>query len=195
MVGRMVLVMIPVLEHPDIRRRALPISVQTYHWMQQKDLVPRRAELIRGVIVEKMSKAPLHTGLTDHIRELLDAWSAKRHWVRQESPLTLSDSEPEPDVSVVSGSRTDYTAAHPRTALLVVEVAVTTESADRELLPSYAAAGVAEVWLVLASRKQVERLTSPVGDAYTASHVFSEGETLLSVSLPGFSLPLAALFV
>jgi hypothetical protein len=123
--------MISVLEHPDIRRRAVPISVKTWHWMQQQNLLPRRTEFIRGVIVEKMSNSPLHTGLTDQLRELLDAWSAKRYWVRKEDPLTLADSEPEPVVSVVTGQRSDYTSAHPSTALLVGEVAVTTESADR----------------------------------------------------------------
>lgn len=187
--------MISVLEHPDIRRRAVPISVATYHWMQEQRLLPRRAELIRGVIVERMSKSPQHTALTDQIREFLDAWSGKRYWVRQEAPLTLADSEPEPDVSVVTGQRTDYTSAHPGTALLVVEVAVTTESADRELLPAFAAAGVAEVWLVLASKKQVERFTLPAGDAYTESRIFSVNEALISASLPGCVLPLGMLFV
>lgn len=186
--------MIPALEHPDIRRRAMPISVETWHWMQQQDLLPRRAELICGVIVEKMSKSPKHTGLTDQLRELLDAWSRKRYWVRKEDPLTLRDSEPEPDVSVVAGQRSDYADAHPCTALLVVEVAVTTESADRELLPSYAAAGVTEVWLVLAAKGKLQRFTLPVGDAYTESRLYSTGDTLESAALPGFALPLASLF-
>lgn len=190
----MLALMIPSLEHPDIRRRAVPVSVATYHWMQEQNLVPRRAELIRGVIVEKMSKSPKHTGLTDQIREILDTWAAKRYWVRQEAPLTLGDSEPEPDVSVVTGQRSDYATAHPGTALLVVEVAVTTESADRELLPAYAAAGVAEVWLVIASKNQVERFTLPVGDAYTESIIYSAGDRLASSALADFSLPLATLF-
>lgn len=142
----------------------------------------------------KKSKSTKHTGLTDQIRELLDAWSAKRYWVRQEAPLTLGDSEPEPDVSVVTGQRSDYAIAHPGTALLVVEVAVTTETADRELLPAYAAAGVSEVWLVLAAKKQVERFTLPVGAAYTESRLYSVNETLNSSSLPGCSLPLGMLF-
>ena len=38
----------------------MPISVATWHWMVEHDMVPRRAELIRGVIVEKTSKNSLH---------------------------------------------------------------------------------------------------------------------------------------
>ena len=38
--------MIPILESPDIRERALPISVETYHWMIENGMVSQRAELI-----------------------------------------------------------------------------------------------------------------------------------------------------
>ncbi len=190
----MLATVISVLEHSDIRRRALPLTVATYHWMQQRGLVPRRAELIRGVIVEKMSKSPLHTRLTDHLRELLETWSEKRYWVRKEDPLTLADSEPEPDVSVVAGKRDDYTDAHPCTALLVVEVAVVSESSDREFIPIYAAAEVAEFWLVLASKQQIEVFTRPSGDAYQESRVYGAGDTVTSGVLPGFSMPVAELF-
>ena len=186
--------MIPVLEHPDIRRRAMPISVASYHWMQQQGLVAKRAELIRGVIVEKTSKSPLHTDLTIHLQDLLEKWSAGRYFVRKEDPLTLADSEPEPDVSVVTGSRGDYRRKHPSTALLVVEVSVSSESADREMLAAYAEAGVAEVWLVLGNKQQIERFSHPADGRYAESRLFSMGETLDSTSLSGFSLTLATLF-
>jgi hypothetical protein len=42
--------------------------------------------------------------------------------VRTQAPLCLlADSEPEPDLAVVSGRPRDYSDAHPKTALLVVE--------------------------------------------------------------------------
>ncbi|HWB05021.1 MAG TPA: Uma2 family endonuclease [Verrucomicrobiales bacterium] len=186
--------MIPILETPEIRHRALPISVQTWHRMQEQDLVSKRAELIRGVIVEKMSKSPLHTLLADQLRELLHEWAAGRYWVRLEQPLTLSDSEPEPDISVVTGSRHDYTVSHPSTALLVVEVCVSSSIGDREMLPLYASAGVSEVWLVLAATKQVERFLRPKNGAYQESQIVGPDEELSSGSLPGFALPLKRLF-
>ena len=40
--------MISVLEKPEIRRRALPISVSAYHVMFEQGLVEERAELIRS---------------------------------------------------------------------------------------------------------------------------------------------------
>lgn len=162
--------------------------------MQERGLVSERAELIRGVIIEKRSKSPLHVLLTDHLCGILRQRFAGRYWVRQECPVTLADSEPEPDVSVVTGSRTDYARKHPRTALLVVEVSASSEAGDREMLGAYAAAGVSEVWLVLGARQQVERFTLPEAGRYSESRIFAAHDTLTSTVLADFSLPLDTLF-
>jgi Uma2 family endonuclease len=114
--------------------------------------------------------------------------------VRKEDPLTVADSEPEPDVSVVTGKREDYAEAHPSTALLVVEVAVTSESSDRELIPVYAGAGVAEFWIILAAKQQIECFTVPSGEVYLESRVYGPGDVLTSGVLPGFALRVAELF-
>jgi hypothetical protein len=51
--------------------------------------------------------------------------------VLTQAPLELGQSsDPEPDVSVVAGSRADY-SDHPTTAVLVVEVSDTTLAFDR----------------------------------------------------------------
>ena len=49
----------------------------------------------------------------------------------------------------MSGHPDDFRTAHPSTALLAVEVPVSTEDADREKIAIYAEAGVTEFWLVL----------------------------------------------
>ena len=112
----------------------------------------------------------------------------------KEDPLTLSDSEPEPDIAVVQGQERDFDERHPSTAVLVAEVSVTTAAADREMLTAYASAGVTEVWLVLAGRREVERFTGPSGGHYTESRVFAGAEQLESTVLSGFALPLSELF-
>ena len=172
----------------------MTISVDAYHLMQESGMAAPRAELIRGVIIEKMSKSPLHTGLTFQLRELLYRWAGNRFWVRKEAPLTPADSEPAPDVSIVRGLHDEFSRSHPTTAVLVVEVSVTTESADRELLPAYALAGVEEVWLVLALKQQIVRSSQPSGDVYAESVAFGIGEVLPSLALQGFTLPVSDLF-
>ncbi len=115
--------MLPVLENPEFRRRALPLSVKGWHGLIAANLAPQRSELIRGVILEKMSKSFLHTKLSAALLELLQQSPGPEWSVGKEDLLTFSNSEPEPDLSVVTGSRDDY-QSHPATAALVVEIAV-----------------------------------------------------------------------
>ena len=84
----------------------------------------RRVELIRGDIFEMTPQESLHaTGvsLVDYaLRPLFDEGFV----IRIQLPLSLGrDSDPEPDVAVVTGTPRDYVEAHPMSADLVVEVA------------------------------------------------------------------------
>lgn len=186
--------MIAILESPDIRERTLPISVEAYHSLIENGIVSQRAELIRGVIVEKMSKSSLHEFLATEIRDFLARALGDGWLVRKEGPLTLRDSEPEPDVSVVKGRNADFIHNHPRTAALAVEISVSSESSDREMIKAYAEAGVEESWLVLAKKQEIERYSDLEGGAYRKVECFRVGGTLNSTSLPGVSLLVGNLF-
>jgi hypothetical protein len=55
--------MTPILDIPEVRQRVSPLSVEEYHRLNEFNENGRRTELIRGVVIEKMSKSPLHSGL------------------------------------------------------------------------------------------------------------------------------------
>ena len=55
--------MLPVLEKPAFRKRALPLSVEAWHGLIAADLAPKRSELIHGAVIGKVSKSFLHTKL------------------------------------------------------------------------------------------------------------------------------------
>jgi Uma2 family endonuclease len=78
-------------------------------------------------------------------RSFGDGWS-----VRVQLPVALDEeSEPEPDLSVVSGGPRDYRADHPSRPVLVVEVADSSLSLDREHKGSlYARVRLQEYWIV-----------------------------------------------
>jgi Uma2 family endonuclease len=186
--------MIAILESPEIRQRTLPISVETYHWMIENGMVARRAELIRGVIVEKMSKSSLHSLLAKRLYDQLMRTLGPGWYVRKEDPLTLRDSEPEPDILVVEGVEEDFRDRHPHTAVLVVEIAVSSEASDREMIKAYAEAGVSECWLVLARKKEVVCYSSPSAGAYQVIRHAGMEDTLTSAILTEVSLSVASLF-
>lgn len=185
--------MLPVLENPAFRKRALPISVAAWHGLIAANLAPKRSELIHGVVIEKMSKTFLHTKLSAALLELLQQSLGPEWWVRKEDPLTFADSEPEPDLSVVAGSRDDY-QAHPKTAALVVEIAVSSVAEDREMASLYAAAGVQEFWIVNAAACTVEVYRQPAGDKYGQTAGVGAGETVICGSLPGVAISTGDLF-
>ena len=191
----MLAAMIAILESPDIRERALPISVETYHWMVENDMVLQRAELIRGLIVEKMSKSSLHEYLATEIFERLSRSVGEGWLVRKEGPLTLKDSEPEPDVSVVKGRNVDFICNHPRSAALAVEIAVSSEASDREMIKAYAEAGVEECWLVLARKREIECYSRPQAGSYQEVRSRGADDTLTSEVLPGVSISVGSLFL
>lgn len=185
--------MLPVLENPAFRKRALPLSVEAWHGLIAANLAPKRSELIHGVIIEKMSKSFLHTKLAAALLELLQQSAGPDWWVRKEDPLTFSDSEPEPDLSVVAGNRDVY-KEHPRTAALVVEIAVSSVAEDREMASLYASAGVEEYWIVNAHARTVEVYRGPTLAGYSKIRKFTAPDSLQCEALPGVVIALADLF-
>jgi Uma2 family endonuclease len=114
-------------------------------------------------------------------------------WLRKEEPVTLRDSEPEPDLSLVRGTRADFAARHPATASLVIEIAVTSAAEDRSLASLYAEAGVEEYWIVLPIERRIEVCRRPESGAYL-DQFFVEGDATLECgSLPGIDVRLAEL--
>jgi Uma2 family endonuclease len=181
-----------LLKAPGFQKRVLPLSVAAWHNMIRDNLAPARAELIRGTIIEKMSKSILHTKLSDRLLDHFKFALRDTHWTRKEAPLTLQDSEPEPDISVVSGSEADY-PQHPRTAVLVVEVSVSTLAEDRALADLYAENGVTEFWIVNAPGRCIEVYRQPVAGHYTAMSTYIEGQTVTCADLSA-AVEVSALF-
>lgn len=183
-----------ILEIPEVRQRVSPLSVEDYHRLGEFNENGRRTELIRSVIIEKKSKSPLHRTIASILFHLLSAQMPKGFTVWKEEPLTLADSEPEPDISVVRGGERDFTLSHPRTAELVVEVSVWSAALDRENASLYAEADIKEYWIVLGSERQVEVYRRPASGRYQEHEIKGCGDVIDSSSLPGVKLAVAELF-
>lgn len=143
-----------VLDNPMIRESALRLDVEQYHRLCESGVIAERTELIDGIVVRKMGKSPLHTWTVEFLAEWFRAQLPAGHTVRVEQPLTLTTSEPEPDIAIVVGTRDHYRTSHPTTAKLVVEVAVSSEEVDREKSHVYASAGIPEYWLLFPQKRE-----------------------------------------
>lgn len=145
-----------ILDCSSVRQAVLPLTVEQYHRLGEAGIIREQTELLHGIIVRKIVRSPLHTWLVSRLAEQLRAWVPAGCYVRQEQPLTLADSEPEPDLAIVRGTPDDYRLGHPETAELVIEIAASNPELDRSKLDLYARAAVPEVWIVLAKEQAVE---------------------------------------
>jgi len=141
-------------------------SVAEYHKLIDIGLLTENdnLELIEGYLVLKMSRNPphdtcIHLALRMLLRCLPPDWS-----LRIQSAITLSDSEPEPDLAVVRGVERTYAARHPFPADvgLAIEVADSTLLGDRaDKGRIYARAGIGVYWIINLVDRQVEVYSSP----------------------------------
>jgi Uma2 family endonuclease len=161
-----------------------------------------RIELVGGdLLVREPQGSPHMTAIGLAEDALRAAFGAGWH-VRTQGPIALDDeSEPEPDVAVVSGSRRHYAVSHPTQPALLVEVADSSLASDRERKGSlYARARVPEYWIVnLVDRAlEVHRDPRPALEAAFGWHYarilrLSSGETVTPLGAPGVCIAVADL--
>lgn len=160
-------------------------TVEQYHRMVASGAFSEddRLELIDGWVIAKMAKGPAHEYATGRGEELLRVRVPVGWHVRNQSPITLPGSEPEPDLSVVRGSRGEYRDHHPNAqdVALLVEVSDTSLVTDRVKGRVYGAAGIAEYWIVNIEGRCLERHRGPSTVAprgYTQIDVLAESDEL-----------------
>jgi len=157
-----------------------------------------RVELLEGVIVEMAPQGRAHALVVSRLNRFLTGVLGDAYSVRPQLPLSLAgDSEPEPDLAIVTRQEEESAPVHPRSALLVVEVADESLRRDRLLKGRiYARARVLEYWVVDVVGRAVEVYSEPDPDTgrYRTMRTLGVGETLSSSTLPGLALPVAGLF-
>ena len=154
--------------------------------------VGERLELLDGVLLVREPQGSSHAAIVAQIGLVLAAAFGAGWHPRLHAPLALDDdSEPEPDVAMVTGSPRDHVRAHPTTAALVVEVADSSLRLDRRLKAGlYARAGLPEYWIVNLVEGTIEVHRQPAPDANTAhGWIYRSAEVLRP---PGVVTPLAA---
>lgn len=153
-------------------------------------------ELLCGVLTEVSPKSPGHATVMSRLIQWLGAGaSAGRYTLRTEHPLMVPDatSLPEPDIAIVEPGHD--VASHPRTALLVVEVAVRSLRTDTTIKPAlYAAAGVPELWVVDVPARRLRIFTDPGPDGYATEQAVGGDGLVRARQVDVVALDLAGLF-
>ena len=126
------------------------LSVDEYHRILEAGGFDQnaRVELLGGLLAAMSPKTRAHENAVAWLtRWLMQAVDLDRYEVRVASPLTLEDSEPEPDLAVIAlDAPRPY---HPATATLLIEIAASSLHRDLDTKTGiYATAGVPEYWVL-----------------------------------------------
>lgn len=165
-----------------------------YHRMAQTGILNPdvRVELIDGEIIEMSPIGSRHMAAVNRLNHFFVPRLLGAAIVQVQGPIALGDNgEPEPDLALLR-FRDDFYASATATeeaALLVVEVADTTEGYDRRTkAPLYARYGIPELWIADLNRNRVTRYLDPTPQGYGTTRVFRRGESLSPLAFPNLAV-------
>ena len=161
----------------------------------------KRYELIDGELIRTQSSGRAHQRASVRLGSKLYFFVRKHdlgliYWARRD--VVLSDTDVvQPDLMFISNERMhiDTEAEVWGGPDLVVEI-LSPSTADRDRTVKqvlYARHGVKEYWLVDADARTIEVLLLR-DRGFEPAATYAEGDTLVSRTLPGFSIPLSEIF-
>lgn len=141
-----------------------------------------RVELIGGELFEMSPQGPAHFTIIQLLHAALR--DAQAGHIRPQGPLNCGPHDwPEPDIAVMPGALTAFLDRHPRgdEALLVIEVAHSSQQRDLAKAAIYARAGVPEYWLIDLPARRLVQHRQPDRDGYRLVQVLADDESVTAL--------------
>ncbi|QKZ13690.1 Uma2 family endonuclease [Spirosoma sp. KUDC1026] len=182
-----------ILNDEQKRRQAF------YEWMDDD----MKAEFINGEVVVHSPALEKHNAAVLRLGMLLSAFVDAQEigMVRVEKALVeLTRNSYEPDICYFGSAKAAAIQPdqlyYPAPDLVVEVLSKSTQKNDREVkFEDYAAHGVMEYWLVDPTRQTIETFIIDTDtEAYAATGHFSIGQSVSSQQVPGFTIPVKAVF-
>jgi Uma2 family endonuclease len=163
-----------------------------------------KAEFINGEVLLHSPVKRRHLVASSHLYRLVSVYvdvhklGATGH---EKAMVSLSRNDYEPDICFWASAKADLfdddTMLHPVPDFVVEILSKRTAKIDRTIkFQDYAQHGVREYWIIDAQKQIVEQygLLIETDRAYIPYGKFSPGEDIVSIAIPGFTIPVAAIF-
>ncbi|NEP37828.1 MAG: Uma2 family endonuclease [Okeania sp. SIO2H7] len=175
-------------------------TVAEYHKMIDCGILTPEShvKLLEGSIVEMYSQRAPHAATTQGTSDYLKSQLSQQAYIRMQLPVTLSTSEPEPDIAVVRIDMKDYGVRHPSAEeiFFLIEISDTTLRIDRqEKTLIYAGANIPEYWVLDVVQRQVYIYRHPTSQGYQSEAVLSHSDIINPLSFPSVSLSVTEMFL
>lgn len=171
-------------------------SVGDYHRMIESGILSNRSvELLEGEIVTVSPEGPLHRFTNDFIAEYLRELLKGVAKVFEAHPITLSNSEPEPDIAIVRLPNTNYLTRHPypEDIYWLIEISNTTLEDDLNRKKKiYAKEGINEYWVIDLKNTELIIFREPLDNDYKTNLTFKEG-MVSAISFPNIGIAVSEL--
>lgn len=173
-------------------------SVADYHQIIESGVLDGKSvELLEGEIITVSPEKPIHSSRIDTVADYLRDVLHKKAKVREAHPVTLDNSEPEPDIAIVRFEADNYTSRHPypQDIYWLVEVSNSTLSKDlEEKSIIYARNGIPEYWVIDLLHNKLWLFTNPQQSSYLNKQEITTGK-ISSVSFPNISIEIDKLLI
>ena len=174
-------------------------KVEDYHRMIAAGILAgRHVELLNGEVVEMAPEGESHAYSSDEAGEYLIYLLSERAKVRQGKPITLpqSNSEPEPDIAIVQRLGRDYREHHPypENIFWLIEYSDSSLSKDLEVKSKvYAEVGIPEYWVIKLRTMQLIVFRVATAEGYQSTETLTQGE-INPLAFPDVAVSIERLF-
>jgi Uma2 family endonuclease len=169
-------------------------SVPEYRQMIATGLLDeRQVELIAGEIIEMSPEGPEHSFTCDSLGEYLRQQLQGRAKIREAHPISLIDSEPEPDIAIVKLPATQYRDRHPQPADIHWLIEIANSTLTKDLGPKkelYAAVGILEYWVIDLQNQELVVFRDLQGTVYRSETRYQSG-TISPLAFDDLSLDIS----
>ena len=173
-------------------------SIEEWHELIESGLLEGKpVQLLDGDIIEMSPEREEHSYTNDDVAELLREQLRGLAKIRESHPITLDNSEPEPDIAVVKLPKTIYTQHHPypEDIYWLIEVSNKTLAIDLgQKSKIYARNGIAEYWVIDLVNKKLIVHTQPQSDSYSQIVEYTMG-TVTPQAFPNIAIALDKLLL
>ena len=166
-------------------------TVEDYHQIIESGVLEGKSvELLQGEIVTMSPEKPIHSSRIDTVADYLRDLLRGKAKVREAHPVTLDNSEPEPDIAIVCFEANNYVSRHPypQDIHLLIEVSNNSLSKDlEEKSVVYAQNGIPEYWVIDLPHNKLWVFTQPEQNGYADKQEVVAG-TINPVSFPNLNI-------
>jgi Uma2 family endonuclease len=153
-------------------------------------------ELIDGELIWMAAHGGQHIRCVILLAQSFSAGFAGRFYISSQNSIRLdSNSEPDPDVSILRSLPEGRTPPPTEDVVLVAEVSDTSLMYDLNVkAPLYARAAIPEYWVADLTARRVLRHSEPRDGHYAVVEAFSVGDQITSLSDPPITIAVADIF-